>query len=409
LTAAGSGLGLLAAADLFAPRAAHADQRSTAAAAPSSDASESAAALEDLRAAIADVEARFHSPAWHMGGPIDFAEARRGVMFHLQHAIEVWFEPSPERPSWHRFVTPTKKLLGDNPDAIYFATPISAKHSYRIRGNTAKATYTSFTVELGATDGGNSTGIGHTLNDTEFEIEKDGSFEIIASATKPAKGNWLRLDPTAGSLSTRHYYETKQCMAADQMLHIPLSIERLDATDPPPPPSDASVAAGIRRVANFLRSTINPPGMDPTKLPPWVSLVPNQFNQPKKDDSNKSVGFAAVDNVYSLAPWKLANDEALVIRGRFPKCRFANLVLWNRYTHTLDYAFRRVSLNRAQTRLEKDGSFKIVIAAQDPGVSNWIETEGRPSGTLFWRFQLPEEAIAPLVTKIVKVSEAAQA
>jgi hypothetical protein len=409
LSAAGSGLGLLAAADLLAPLAARADERSKSAAAPSSNGSESAAALEDLRAAIADVEARFHTPEWRMGGPIDFAEARRGVMFHLHHAIEVWFEPSPERPVWRRFVTPTKKLLGDNPDAIYFATPVSAAHSYRIRGNTAKATYTSFTVELGASEGGNPTGIGHTLNDTEFEIARDGSYEIIASATKPAKGNWLRLDPTAGSLSTRHYYETKTSIAADQMHHIPLSIERLDRTGPPPPPSDASVAAGIRRVANFLRSTINPPGMDPAKLPPWVSIAPNQFNPPVKDDSNKAVGFAAVDNVYALAPWKLADDEALVIRGRFPKCRFANLVLWNRYTHTLDYAFRRVSLNRAQTQLERDGSFKIAVAARNPGVPNWIETEGRPTGTLFWRFQLPEEPIASLATKVVKVSEAAKA
>ena len=33
----------------------------------------------------------------------------------------------------------------------------------------------------------------------------------------------------------------------------------------------------------------------------------------------------------------LAPDEALVIRGRFPECRFANLVLWNRHIQTFDY------------------------------------------------------------------------
>lgn len=424
LTAAGSGIGLLAAADLFLPLVAGAQatgrsadsavggavERSGAAPAGSADDGQaSAAALEDLRAALGELEARFHEPEWRMGSPVDFAEARRTVMFHLHHAIEVWFEPNPESPGWRRFVTPTKKILGDNPDAIYYATPISAAHSYRIRGNTAGATYTSYSVEVGAVDGANPTGIGATLNDTEFEIARDGSYEIIASATKPAKGNWLRLDPTAGSLTTRHYYEREQCIAADQMHHIPLSIERLDRTAPPPPPSDESVAAGMRRVANFLRATINPPGLDPTKAPPWVSIVPNQFNPPRRDDSNRGVGFAAVDNVYALAPWRLGPDEALVIRGRFPKCRFANLVLWNRYTHTLDYAHRRVSLNRKQTKLERDGSFKIVIAARDPGVPNWIETEGRPTGTLFWRFQLPEEPIAPLVTKVVRISEAAKA
>ena len=84
----------------------------------------------------------------------------------------------------------------------------------------------------------------------------------------------------------------------------------------------------------------------------------------------------------------------------------ANVVLWNRNTHTFDYRFRRVSLNRKQTRLEADGSFKIVHAASDPGVPNWLETEGRASGSVFWRFLLPEEEIAPLDARVVKLADA---
>jgi hypothetical protein len=169
------------------------------------------------------------------------------------------------------------------------------------------------------------------------------------------------------------------------------------------------VAAGIRRVANFLRTSVAPARRDPALLPPWVSLTPNQFPQPRKDDSNTKVGFAAKDNVYSMAPFVLAPDEALVIRGRFPKCRFANVVLWNRHTHSFDYRYRRVSLNRRQTRIEADGSFKIVLAGSDPGVPNWLDTESRASGSVFWRFQLPEEEIAPLVARVVKIGDAKNA
>jgi hypothetical protein len=408
LTGSATSLGLLAASELLAPHAARALPE---AAAPpgSSDGSESGAALQELRGVLGQLEASFATDAWGLRGPLDQAEARRLVMFHLHHAIEVYFEPSPERPAWKRFVTPEKKLLGDNPDAIYFATPISAAHSYRIRGNTAGAVYTSFTVEVGGGGGGNPTGLGATLNDTEFKRSRRGDYEIIASATKPEGGNWLRLDPGASSLSTRHYYETKTSVAADQLHHIPLAIDRIDGAAPPPPPSDASVAEGIRRVASFLRTSVNPPGRDPAKLPPWVSLVPNKFPQPKKDGSNTKVGFAAKDNVYSMAPFVLAPGEALVIRGRFPKCRFANVVLWNRHTHTLDYRYRQISLNRKQTKLEPDGSFKIVLAAGDPGVPNWLDTEGRPSGSVFWRFQLPEEEIAPLDAKLVKIGDVGSA
>ncbi len=405
LTGASTGLGLIAATEVFAPRAAHATEDSLAA----DDGSESGAAMQELRAALGDLEASFASGAWNLRGPTDAAEARRFAMFHLHHAIEVWFEPSPERPAWKRFVTPEKKLLGDNPDAVYFTTPVSAAHSYRIRGNVAGATYTSFTVERGTIGAEGSAGIGATLNDGELEIGPDGGYEIIASATKPERGPWLRLDPSAESVTTRHYYEREQSIAADQLHHIPLAIDRLDVDAPPPPPSDASVAAGIRRVAKFLRQTVVPPRQDPAKLPPWVSIVPNQFPAPKLDASNLAVAGAAKDNVYSMAPFALAPDEALVIRGRLPKCRFANVVLWNRHTHTFDYRYRRISLNRKQTKLEGDGGFKIVLAARDPGVPNWLDTEGRASGTVFWRFQLPEEEIVPLAAKVVKIGEVASA
>ncbi len=404
LTGTATGFGLLAVADLLAPRAASATPE-VSGAASASGGSESGVALEELRAVLGELEASFATDAWGLRSPLDQAEARRLVMFHLHHGIEVYFEPSPERPAWKRFVTPEKKLLGDNPDAIYYATPISAAHRYRIRGNVAGATYTSFTVEMGGIAGTNPTGLGATLNDSEFEIAPDGSYEMTASPEKPERGNWLRLDEGASSLSTRHYYERELSIAADQLHHIPLAIDRLDLTEPPPPPSETSVAAGIRRVANFLRTSVFPARRDPAQLPPWVSLTPNQFPQPKKDDSNTKVGFAAKDNVYSMAPFVLGPDQALVIRGRFPKCRFANVVLWNRHTHTLDYRYRRVSLNRKQTRLEADGSFKMVLAARDPGVPNWLDTEGRPSGSVFWRFQLPEEAIAPLVASVVTIAD----
>jgi hypothetical protein len=64
--------------------------------------------------------------------------------------------------------------------------------------------------------------------------------------------------------------------------------------------------------------------------------------------------------------------------------------LWNRFLQTLDYANRPVSRNRAQTTLRPDGSFEIVLAHGDPGHPNWLDTEGRAFGLVFWRFFLAE-------------------
>lgn len=405
--AAGSGAGMLMLAG-FAGSAARARADSHEGGEPDTG-SESAQALDELRDTLAEVEAGFRDPAWRLQSEQDHAEARRYLMHTLHHAVEAWFEPTPAHPAFKLFVTPEKKLLGDNPDARYHTTPVSAAHGYRIRGNLADATYTSFTVEIGTADGNNSRRVGATLNDTEFATEDDGSYEIVASAD-PHEGNWLRLDPDAGSITVRHYYEREQCIAADRLHHVPITIEVLDELPPQGVPTDASVAAGLRRVANFVRSTVQPP-QPGAEAPAWVSVVPNRLPAPKREKSNEEVGFAAVDNVYSMAPFLLKPGEALVIRGRFPRCRFANVVLWNRFLQTFDYTHprRKVSLNRMQTVLEDDGSFKMVLAHEDPGVPNWLWTEGRPFGQIFWRFLLPEEDIAPLETKVVPLAEATRA
>ncbi|MCX7900462.1 MAG: MlaD family protein, partial [Methylocystis sp.] len=49
----------------------------------------------------------------------------------------------------------------------------------QITGNIAGAAYTSFTVEAGATDGSYATQTAGVLNDTDFDIAADGSYEVF--------------------------------------------------------------------------------------------------------------------------------------------------------------------------------------------------------------------------------------
>ena len=121
--------------------------------------------------------------------------------------------------------------------------------------------------------------------------------------------------------------------------------------------------------------------------PTWVSETPNEFPPPELPGD---FAFAAADAAYSMAPYVLGPDEALVMTGHWPECRFANVSVWNRYLQTYEYVHRPGGRNRANTTLEPDGSYRIVIAHEDPGVPNWIDTGGRPFGMVFWRFFLPE-------------------
>jgi hypothetical protein len=361
--------------------------------------SEAAQALGELQEALDDLEVAFTSPEWRLRTPMDFAEARRVMLHVLMHGLQAWLEADPARPFFTPFINQHKKMLGDNPDARYFSAVVDDQHRYRIRGNLAGATYTSFTLELGAgTDGA---GIGSTLNDTQFKADGNGNYEIILSAEQVA-GNWMPMTKGASSLTTRHYYERRESINNDRLHHIPLVIENMDAVPPRPAPSDSSIAAGIRRVTEFVKGNVIT--MNAENSPPWVSRVPNQFVPPKKDDTHDNITYAARDNVYSMAPWVLAPDQALVMRGRFPDCRFSNVVLFNRFLQTLNYEERRVSLNRAQTVLDDDGGFEMIIAHRDPGRPNWLDTEGRPYGIIFWRFQLPEGEIPPLETEVITLS-----
>lgn len=366
---------------------------------------ESRKALGELLSVIEEIDARFLGAEWGITRPSDVADGHRFLAHILQGAFMSRIEEDPDHPVFLRITTPKRKFLGDNPDAVYFEAPIRPDRTYRVRGNTAGAAYTSFTIEAGAADGGYPTHVSGAINDTEFDVAPDGSYEILIGPDAP-KRNGLTLTAEASRITTRHYFEEAHSVAADPSKVIPLSIECLDDVPVPPTPTDASIAAALRRVIRDLQGkTLEQPRPQERKVPSWVSTVPNVFPKPEKP---AGLAYGAVDNAYSMTPYVLLPDQALVITGRYPKCRFANLVLWNRFLQTYDYAHRRVSINRTQTKLEADGSFRIVLAHADPGVPNWVDTEGRPSGILYWRFLLPESEIETPKVSVVAFADVAR-
>ena len=98
---------------------------------------------------------------------------------------------------------------------------------------------------------------------------------------------------------------------------------------------------------------------------------------------------AAADAAYSMAPYLLNRDEALVVTVRWPDCRCANVNLWTRHMQSFDYVNHTVALSRGAAQANEDGTVTVVISETDPGVPNWLTTEGRQFGLVFWRFMLP--------------------
>lgn len=365
---------------------------------------ESRKALRELIDLLDEADRRWASPEWNLQSEVDVVGAHRALLQILEGGLVTFFESDPARPRFQRIVTPTRKFTGDNPDAIYHDAPVSPDRSYVVRGRMDGAVYVSLTVECDTEDGSMASRTGGVLNDTGFDVDAEGRFAVRLGGP-PRERNWLALGPGASRITTRHYYENATCAAADPARNAALEIEPLEPGPAPPVPDDAAVARGIRRVAQFVRSrTLGQPPMAKAEQPPFVSLVPNRFPPPVTPGE---FGLAAFDAAYSMAPFVLGPDDALVMTGRWPVCRCANVSLWTRHLQTFDYAARPVSRNRAQTTLEEDGSFRIVLAHRDPGHPNWIDTEGRPFGLVFWRFMLPEGPIETPQAEVVPWSEAA--
>jgi len=364
--------------------------------------SESRRALREFIALLQEVDERYLGDEWGANDFGDLPDGFRSIASLVEGAFYLTFELDPERPFFRRIVTRHRKMLGDNADAIYYTTAIRSDRAYRVTGNLAGAVYLSFTVERGSDEGGYSTETAGVLNDDRIDFSAAGDFEIFFGGP-PQERNWLELVDGASELIVRSYFEEATPTAADVNRSVPLTIEAVAPVEPPAPWDDASVAAGWRRVTAFVRSrTLEQPKPAERVQPTWVSTTPNVFPQPELPGN---FAFAAADAAYSMAPYLLGPDEALVVTGRWPKCRFASVALWTRYLQTYDYAHRPASLNRASTTSEPDGTFRMVLAHEDPGVPNWIDTEGKPFGMMFWRFFLPEEEVETPQATVVKLAD----
>lgn len=362
----------------------------------------SRSAFRALIALLDEIDGRYVGPESETRSAQDVADSHRYVLHGLERALISQLEADPLHPVFTRAVTPTLKFGGDSPDAIYHECNIRPDCSYLVRGKVAGAVYVSISIQAA---GARSESVGASINSDQLEVAADGSFELlIGDASQRRARNWLEMPSGAFNILARHYFEQERLVAADPDWRNPLHIETVGERPAPPEPSEEAIAAGIERVVRLLRSrTVEETAGVPRAMPAWVSTVPNRFNEPEKPGA--AIAYAAVDAAYAMAPYAIPPGKALIMKGRFPACRYAGVVLWNRARQSYDYRHRRISLNRAQTRTDAQGNYRMVIAHEDPGVPNWLDTGGRASGTIYWRFLLPTAPVLAPQTELVDLRE----
>lgn len=325
--------------------------------------------------------------------PIDRAEGYRYLTRLLRMGLEQQIEARDTSfPYFYQLSHQTAKIGADNPDNVYWNARISGACDYRI--TVRRGTMAYFSILSNAfryqEDGTNAcTG---KLVDADIDWGPDGVAELIASVT-PHPRNWLPLEADSNMIIVRQSYLDRSCEKPGEF-----RIERIGGPATPPPLDPAALGAGLNETVQFLRGIVG-------TFADWAKMFRQDSNVFAEHDQNMYLrGGGATDIFYAHAHWKLEPDEAWVIEAVPPECYYWNFQLNNWWMESLDYRYLKVTVNKSTARLESDGRLMIVVAAQDPGVGNWIDTAGHGEGTALLRWAGATDPVMPKA-RVVKLAD----
>jgi hypothetical protein len=246
----------------------------------------------------------------------------------------------------------------DNPDSVYRVIPISGDERYEIHGRVGEHRmtenyFTLWDAQMGTVD---------VLNGRTMQVESDGSF-VITVDSDPANG---RPNHVQTSAEAHEFYIRDVLLDWGRDDPNYLEVQRLGG--PPVTPARTldeqaeATAAMMDYFANFTG-----------KLSHGVYKMPaNHFNLAWSADK---VG-AMRNQVYVMGRFDLAPDEAFVVDLNDGGAEYFTVPLSNIWGTTLNLVDRTDSLNKAQSVANDDGSYTYVISPVDPGVANWIDSDG---------------------------------
>jgi len=335
------------------------------------------------------------------GTPRDAFQQAEGIRYltRLTRAgLEAFVEfNDPAFPMFRRIAHETIKLGADNPDNHYLNAQISGKYKYRIRGKRNTVHYIGFFTQngnYGTT--GNLTPCG-TLEDADLKVGDDDRFEIILSK-EPEGMNWLKIEEETSLVLVRQTF-------SDRFKEIPseLTIENLDGRKSPDPLTPAMVDDGLKTASLFV-------GGAALLFARWANGFKKHTNQlPMFDPAVSNAAGGDSNIIYYHSHWKLAENEALEIEVKPPDCDSWNFQINNYWMESLDYRYFTICINKSTAVFGNDGLVKIVVAARDPGIPNWINTCGHNEGTMLWRWYRLRQGVRPVqpLCRVVRIEDLA--
>ncbi|WP_055399542.1 MULTISPECIES: DUF1214 domain-containing protein [unclassified Mycobacterium] len=322
-------------------------------------------------------------------------DAYRFLTQNLGQAFDLALETRDTRyPALHTFCGPTRKLGGDCADFTYQQAWIDGQSTYRLTGTRGTARFFNVTVQGSRRPG---PGVLHEpFGDTpeanllghQLRIDDTGEFELYIGG--PERGpNWLPTTGRSRKLFIRQGFDRWDELPAQ------LRIERIDMDSPKPLPSAEQMVEAMRWAGDFITGLMADWPEFPFTYGGVDAEHPNAFPRVDATDADNKRGRAAA-NMY----WELADDEALIVEFD-DHAGLWMLTNMGVFFNSMDYLYRPVSYTPSRTNTDADGRVRLVMAHRDPGVHNWLDTQGFRCGNLTYRHMLEGEP-AVLNTRVVK-------
>jgi hypothetical protein len=353
-------------------------------------------------------------------GARERAEGYRYLVRLVAAAQELSFEADRSRPSFVRMFTPTRKFIAEGTDTIYHEAKLDPGLAYRMTVRRGDDLF--FSVVVYAEDGDGDKFIADDLNDEGIvftNVDGEQVAEIHVSAERPdGAKNWLKLDGRLPFLLTRQYFpEFVTEVDAGKYRQAIMNIESIGDSTPPDEYREADLANSVERMVAFMNETLDSAlgisafvGLNmveyertdtsPTRIGADGNLVLDDESHEdySPDELAEMVDPRVVANNlpgpgigYVGAMFKLAEDEAILIEGKDVPCRYWSAQILTKFLESGDYRYHRVAINNRQVAVDDDGSFRIYASHTNPGVRNWMSTQGYPRGQIVLRTLLAEE------------------
>jgi hypothetical protein len=349
--------------------------------------------LEGLSDQIREAGEFVREHHWY-GSEQEQAEAYRHIARQLTSALEGYALMDADFPYFRELNTRTKSGM-DNSDQRYLIASLRGEAVYRVWGSRGSSRRLDFSVygydELAASIS--------TLETDQLVIDENGDFEVIVGGP-PRAGNWLASAPGTLRLLVRQIH-------SDWPNEIPgdIHIDRIDEARPRYPEfTPAIMSARLdAAAAAFAQSVRRWPEMSRTR---FAKLMPVNTLTPPRDTGTEG-GLSG--RLMVGGHFELADNEALIVTTWPSSARYQGIQLGHHWWESLDYANRQTSLTTDQAQLSSDGAYHFVISARDPGVPNWLDTEGFTRGVILLRYdgmeqpELPNEQYP--VAKLVSFDE----